>query len=269
MSVSADALAREISRFPTNSGYRQAVMAKRAESNPQERAQRASRKVSAKTKSALFKGLHRLLCGSPGTLPTIIAISKESGINAALITYHFGSKDELFMALLESILERRKEETRNLIEKDLPPIEKLKSYISGLVDVYFEHPYLTQLTVYLVSGSTPEIGERVSSDLVKPIQVNQEELLQQAIDAGLVTLSDAKFFYFMLLGSCERMFTSRFALAGIFGINQVTPALKQSYAEYVEHVILHGIIKADGSAATTQPMIEGTRKSANSRRLRS
>lgn len=66
------------------------------------------------------------------------ALAKESGVNLSSIHYYFGSKQKLYDAVLESIIERISafiaSKRAPLLEKPLPPNEEFKVLIGNLID---------------------------------------------------------------------------------------------------------------------------------------
>lgn len=65
-------------------------------------------------------------------------LAKESGVNLSSINYYFGSKQKLYDAVLESIIERISafiaSKRAPLLEKPLPPNEEFKVLIGNLID---------------------------------------------------------------------------------------------------------------------------------------
>lgn len=65
-------------------------------------------------------------------------LAKESGVNLSSIHYYFGSKQKLYDAVLESIIEKISafiaSKHAPLLEKPLPPNEEFKALIGNLID---------------------------------------------------------------------------------------------------------------------------------------
>lgn len=66
-------------------------------------------------------------------------LAKESGVNLSSIHYYFGSKQKLYDAVLESIIEKISafiaSKHAPLLEKPLPPNEEFKVLIGNLIDL--------------------------------------------------------------------------------------------------------------------------------------
>ena len=61
-------------------------------------------------------------------------LASEAGVNVAMVSYYFGSKDKLFEALIESKMPRTRERLEELAASGLSPWEKL----SQVIDMYAE-----------------------------------------------------------------------------------------------------------------------------------
>ena len=81
------------------------------------------------TETALIKAAKRLLLGCDDwTKVTARAITKEAGVNLAMINYCFGSKEALIYAVFEELQKeviRCKPEIYEIVHSDMPPKQKL------------------------------------------------------------------------------------------------------------------------------------------------
>src|ERR1700740_320442 len=63
-------------------------------------------------------------------------IAQKSGINAALVKYHFGNKDGLLLALLARDAANEAANLEYLLAQSITPTEKLKLHIAGIIRAY-------------------------------------------------------------------------------------------------------------------------------------
>src|ERR1700704_2838052 len=72
-------------------------------------------------------------------------IAEQSGVNKNLIYHYFGSKDALYLAVLERIYAdlRAQQQDENL--RDLPPVEGMKRLVSNTFDHFVATPDLIRL----------------------------------------------------------------------------------------------------------------------------
>lgn len=69
---------------------------------------------------------------------SIRQLASEAGMNVAMVSYYFGSKEKLFEALLENKLPKTRAQLENLAKTDMSPWEKLSRTIELYVEKFYE-----------------------------------------------------------------------------------------------------------------------------------
>ena len=64
-------------------------------------------------------------------------LAKRSGINAALVKYHFGNKNGLLLALLTRDARSQIAKLDTLMQQPLSPTEKLRLHVAGVINAYY------------------------------------------------------------------------------------------------------------------------------------
>jgi AcrR family transcriptional regulator len=78
----------------------------------------------------------------------IDAIAAESGFNKAMIYYHFGSKEDLYVAALEESYRRvRQSEDELHIDESLSPLPALRKLVSASFDFHAAHPEFIRMVM--------------------------------------------------------------------------------------------------------------------------
>src|ERR1700687_3049530 len=96
-------------------------------------------------------------------------IAQKSGVNAALVKYHFCNKDGLLLALLPRDAATEVTQLEYLLAQPIAPTAKLKLHIGGIIRAYHQFPYMNRLIHYLLHESSAEAADAVSKFFVAPL----------------------------------------------------------------------------------------------------
>lgn len=204
---------------------------------------------AADARSALLTAASDLLIERNGIEPSILDIANRAELNSGLIGYYFGSKDGMFEALLDRDLGSGMRDLQMLIDSPMPFVDKIKANITGLINLHFRYPYVNPLLLAIVERSEPERAKQLSERWVKPLCDALHRLLEQGRQARLIRPVDSMLYYFTVQGACDRMFTARYTLREVYGIDQIDRDLKQRMISHTVDVLLPGIILAEPAAS--------------------
>src|SRR6195256_1297290 len=169
-------------------------------------------------------------------------IAQKSGINAALVKYHFGNKDGLLLALLARDAATEVTHLEYLLSQPITPTAKLKLHIAGIIKAYYQFPYMNRLIHYLLHESSTEAADEVSKFFVAPLLDFHRRLLAQGIKAGEFRNIDPVLFYTSLIGACDHLFFGRHAMSRATGVGPVTEEVCRQYITHMEALICGGML---------------------------
>ena len=195
-----------------------------------------SREALLDATSALMRELDTIEIG-------IVDIAQRAGVNHAMIRYFFGSKEGLLLALLDRDVYRRIRQLDRLFRMEVTPTERMRIHLRGILDTYFEIPYLNRLIQVMVREADPQRVQHIADELLIPIASAQARIIAEGIAAGEFRDVDPKLFYFNTIGSADGLYSNRFTLSAVFGgIPSADRALHERYREHTVETLMRGLL---------------------------
>jgi len=199
--------------------------------------------VPAKSAEALLNATSALMSERNSVNVTFSDISQRSGLNSALIRYHFGSKAGLFKALLERDAGGTFGELERLVVADMSAVQKLRHHIHGVIKVYYRYPYMNRLVGALSMDSDSDTARFISERFTKPLAEAQRAILQQGEREGVFRVVDPMLFYFSTIGACDHLFHARHSLRYAFDVDDIDDALRRRFADHICDLLLRSVMQ--------------------------
>ncbi|SAL17789.1 TetR/AcrR family transcriptional regulator [Caballeronia telluris] len=148
-------------------------------------------------------------------------IARRAETNERMLYYYFGSKEQLFTAVLEHAFGALMDTERTLDLDGIAPVEAMTRLAHFVWDYYRDHPELLRLInnenlheARYIKGST-----RIR-ELISPLVATLAGILERGAKAGLFrTDVDPLKFYVTLSGLGYYIVSNRFTLEATFGLD--------------------------------------------------
>ncbi len=166
-------------------------------------------------------------------------VAEEAGANKRMIYYYFGSKEDLYVAVLERVYTDMRIAEAELELDNLPPLKAIERLVEFKFDYPAAHPHL----ITLLNGENMLNAEYLRRSLrLREMQISLIERLKTLLDAGVaegtirpgidplhlyMTISAVSYFYF----------SNTPTLSTAFGRDLATPAERKIRRAHVVDVV--------------------------------
>jgi len=168
------------------------------------------------------------------------SIAERAGLNKRLIYYYFGSKDDLFLAVLERVYADIRAAEQRLHLDEIEPVEAIRQLVSFTWHYYLEHPeFITLLnSENLHCASHLKRSERIqemNSPLVQLLDTvlergKKDNLFRAGVDPVQLYISIASLCYFYL--------SNNHTLSAIFGRDLRAPKAMAQRLSHMTDLVL-------------------------------
>jgi AcrR family transcriptional regulator len=168
------------------------------------------------------------------------SIAARAGLNKRLIYYYFGSKDDLFLAVLERTYADIREAEQQLHLDEMDPVEAIRQLVSFTWHYYLEHPeFITLLnSENLHCAAHLKRSERIqemNSPLVQLLDTvlergKRDKLFRAGVDPVQLYISIASLCYFYL--------SNNHTLSAVFGRDLRAPKAMAQRLSHMTDLVL-------------------------------
>ena len=154
------------------------------------------------------------------------AIAREARVNKALIYYYFKDKETLYDAVLDQAFSGLKASVFRVLDSDLPPREKIMSYVGAYFDFIASnqvYPRLMQREMMRAKeGASPHLDKLVKN-YFQPIFMRMSELLRKGTAEGAFRPVNPVHFVPSMVAMIVFYFSGAPVMQKIVGFNPLTP----------------------------------------------
>lgn len=173
-------------------------------------------------------------------------VAARAKLNAALVNYYFRTKTGLHIALVKRDAAQAVDEMKRLLASGLPPAEKMRRHLSGMIRTFYRYPYLYRLMRALMRDKGQEVAREIAEFFNRPVVETQRAILAEGVADGTFRDIDPLFFHLSAVGACDHLFAESSALRWTFGIETVDEDMCQRYAAAAVDLLMGGLLTEDG-----------------------
>ena len=171
-------------------------------------------------------------------------IAVNAGVNKRLLYYYFGSKDELFTAVLEFAYADIRAAEQQLHLAELPPPYAIRRLVEFTWNYYIEHPEFISL---LNSENLHKARHLEHSKQIRavntPLIQTLEEILDRGKQAGVFRAGiDPMQLYISIAALSYFYLSNNHTLSSIFGSNLMTHKAHSERLSHISDVILSYVL---------------------------
>jgi TetR/AcrR family transcriptional regulator len=172
-------------------------------------------------------------------------IVKAAGINVSLAYQYFGSKEQLFVAVMEQAYGTIRANHRDIDIRDLEPVQAMEALVRSQFRIFVNYPEM----IGLLNSENLHRGKHIATSpyigsLYNPLLATIELLLARGVRAGSFRADvDAQDLFISLTGMGYFYLSNRYTLSVILNRNLDEPAAIQRHEDHIVSVVL-GYLRA-------------------------
>lgn len=196
------------------------------------------------------------------------AIAARTRSAKRMIYYYFGSKDGLYIAVLENVYSAIRTAERNLDLNDLPPVAALRR----LVEFTFDYQDANPDFIRLVSVENIHHGAHIGrSTLIRDLNVAVVEMLDGILERGVqqgLFRSDVEAVdvHMLISAFCFFRVSNRHTFGLLFGRDLADPDIRARHKALVADAVLRSLEPRDASGRSAERSFQPERPRPSSRK---
>jgi AcrR family transcriptional regulator len=173
------------------------------------------------------------------------SIAERAGLNKRLIYYYFGSKDDLFLAVLEGTYADIRQAEQRLHLDEVEPVEAIRRLISFTWHYYLEHPEFITL---LNSENLHRAAHLKRSERIQEMNSPLVQLLDNVLERGkhdnlFRAGVDPVQLYISIASLCYFYLSNNDTLSAVFGRNLRAPKAMAQRLSHMTELVLGYVLR--------------------------
>jgi AcrR family transcriptional regulator len=173
------------------------------------------------------------------------SIAERAGLNKRLIYYYFGSKDDLFLAVLEGTYADIRQAEQRLHLEDLEPVEAVRRLVSFTWNYHLEHPeFITLLNSENLHRAVHLKRSKRIQEMNSPLIKLLDEVLDRGRRGGVFRDGiDPVQLYISIASLCYFYLSNNDTLSTIFGRDLRAPKAMAQRLSHMTDLVLGYVLR--------------------------
>jgi AcrR family transcriptional regulator len=182
-----------------------------------------SDKVVPDKREKILSAAERLFCQHGFDGVSTRSLAKEAGVNIAMLSYYFGSKEKLYESTIQHLIEKKRDNIHNLLKGLNSPIDKVYAIVDFYVDKVFIQGEAYKIFMREVSISQ---SSKISGDILKFFMQNvdtMKSLFLEGFSMGVFRKVDVEMTIMTLMASVNHLTYNPALYAKVFNLDENNP----------------------------------------------
>ena len=171
---------------------------------------------------------------------TLRSVAERAGVKPPLVNYYFGSKDELFEAIIEEVASGLVDRLQSIADHDGTPEERFRAFLSQMIHSLAEHPFAPRLMAEFVIFPDDERTDRFALEYGRPNIESLAQVVRDGVGAGVFREVPPRYLVPAVLGTCIFYFLGAPGLRRMLDFEPLDPQSVDEYAAHASELLLHG-----------------------------
>jgi TetR/AcrR family transcriptional regulator len=202
--------------------------------------------------AAIAEFAHETVAGA-----RIDEIARAAGVNKALLYYYFRDKEQLYGAVLDEIFSSLTARVIPVLDSDLPPQRKLRTYIEAYFDAVASRPevprILQQEMMRAGRDGSPHL-QRIAETYTRPLAVRVRKVLEQGMNHGDFRKMDSRHAALNIVATVVFYFTAAPMLRAVFQYDPLSPEQIAERKTAVLDFIVHAMLPTEQHRSHRKPI---------------
>jgi TetR/AcrR family transcriptional regulator len=153
------------------------------------------------------------------------AIAKTARVNKALLYYYYEDKETLYGAALDYAFEQMGGHLMEVLDRELPPTEKVLTYVGTYFDYVASHGFnrnLIQMEMLRSGHGSPHL-QRIAKTYFQPLYMKLSAVIRRGVVSGEFRAIDPQQFVPSMVALVVFYFISAPMMKSVSGIDPLTP----------------------------------------------